>query len=335
MDTTKSTGSKPPSNNSSYENGQDEKIVERDRQIRPSLIELTSLNYFARKKFFMRVLGLLLLVLFLPIILLVMLAVRLTSPGPALFRQARVGKEGREFTMYKIRTMYQDAEKESGPVWCQPADARITCLGRVLRFLHLDELPQLFNVARGEMDLIGPRPERPVFVEKLVEEVPGFAERLAVLPGVTGLAQINLPPDETTDSVRRKLSLDLEYIQTASLGLDTRILLCTALRMIGIRHGRAVQWLRLNRNVRQLEKFPRYVSPPKFLLPDTGIPENPRATDSLRVVTGQKYRPGSNGASQNGSPQCAEDSTQPDISPLPTSEFAETGDASALPKNPK
>jgi len=330
MEIAKSADRRPQSNNGSNENGQDKKEVDRDRRVRPSLTEIVVPSYIARKRLFVRILGLLLLVLFLPIILLVMLVVRLTSPGPVLFRQKRMGKGVREFTMYKIRTMYQDAEKESGPVWCQPVDARITRCGWGLRFLHLDELPQLINVARGEMDLIGPRPERPEFVEKLVEEVPGFAERLVVLPGVTGLAQINLPPDETTDCVRRKLALDLEYIQTASWGLDSRILLCTALRMIGIRHGRAVRWLRLNRSTSRLEKFPRNASPKKSLLPDTGIPENLRAMESLRVVAGQEYRSGSNGASQ-----CAEDSTQPDISSLPTSDPAEAGDTSALPRNPK
>ncbi len=330
MEIFKTTESRPHSNNSSYENGQDKNEVEGDRRVHPSLIEIDVPGYFVRKKLFVRILGLLLLVLHLPIILLVMLAVRLSSPGPALFRQKRTGKGGHEFTMYKIRTMYQDAERTSGPVWSGPADLRITRCGRMLRFLHLDELPQLFNVVRGEMGLIGPRPERPEFVEKLVEEIHGFAERLVVLPGVTGLAQINLPPDETTDCVLRKLVLDLEYIQTASWGLDLRILLCTALRMIGVRHGRAVRWLRLNRNTPRLEKFPRYASPPKSLLPDTGIPENPRAMESLRVVAGQEYRSGSNGASQ-----CAEDSTQPDISSLPTSAPAEAGDTPTLPRNPK
>ena len=330
MEIAKSVDCRSQSNSGSNENGQDKNEVEGDRPDRSSLIEMDVPDYFARKKLIVRILGLLLLVLHLPIMLLVMLAVRLTSPGPALFRQKRMGKRGREFTMYKVRTMYQDAERTSGPVWCQPTDIRITRCGRMLRFLHLDELPQLFNVVRGEMGLIGPRPERPELVEKLVEEVPGFAERLAVLPGVTGLAQINLPPDETTDCVRRKLALDLEYIQTASWGLDSRILLCTFLRMIGIRHGRAVHWLRLNRNTPRLEKFPRHASPPKSLLPDAGIPENPRAMESQQVVTGQEYRPGSNGASQS-----AEDSTQPDISSLPTSDLAKAGDTSVLPRNPK
>ncbi len=212
-------------------------------------------GYFRRKALATRALGAVLLVLAFPIILLLMALVCLTSAGPGLYRQRRVGRGGRDFTIFKLRTMYRDAEAATGPTWCRPSDSRITCVGRLLRFLHLDELPQLINIARGEMDLIGPRPERPEFVEKLVNEIHGYAERLAILPGVTGLAQINLPPDETIDCVRRKLVLDLEYIQTATFGLDMRILLCTAIRMIGIRHGRAVRLFKLERPYPQLDKY--------------------------------------------------------------------------------
>jgi hypothetical protein len=151
--------------------------------------------------------------------------------------------------MFKIRTMYQDAESISGPTWCKPGDSRITPIGRVLRLLHLDELPQLINIVNGEMDLIGPRPERPAFVEMLALEIPHYRERLQVLPGVTGLAQINLPPDETLNCVRKKLMLDRDYIRNAGLSLDIRILICTSLRMLGIRHGRAVRWFRLERQI--------------------------------------------------------------------------------------
>jgi hypothetical protein len=151
--------------------------------------------------------------------------------------------------MYKIRTMYVDAESVTGPTWSVPGDSRITPLGRVLRLLHLDELPQLINVARGEMDLIGPRPERPQFVKWLASEIPTYRDRWRVLPGVTGLAQINLPPDESLDCVRKKLSLDCKYIDSAGIGLDLRILMCTFLRMLGIRHGRAVRWLGLTYHV--------------------------------------------------------------------------------------
>ena len=193
--------------------------------------------------------GAVLLVLASPLILLLILLVRLTSPGPALYRQARTGRHGKEFMMYKIRTMYRDAEKLSGPVWCIPGDSRITPIGKLFRLLHLDELPQLINVARGEMDLVGPRPERPCFVAWLADEIPNYTDRLLVLPGVTGLAQVNLPPDEELDGVRNKVVLDCEYITTASFGLDLRIVLCSFLRMFGIRHGRAVRWLGLERRI--------------------------------------------------------------------------------------
>lgn len=205
--------------------------------------------YFARKAFAVKIVGILLLIAAAPVIALLVLIVRLTSAGPGLYRQTRAGRDGKEFEMYKIRTMYTNAETVSGPVWCVPNDSRITPIGRLLRLLHLDELPQLINVARGEMDLIGPRPERPVFVAKLARAIPNYHSRLKVLPGVTGLAQINLPPDETIECVRRKLVLDCQYIREASLSMDTRILLCTLLRMLGIRHGRAVRWLRLERHV--------------------------------------------------------------------------------------
>jgi lipopolysaccharide/colanic/teichoic acid biosynthesis glycosyltransferase len=209
----------------------------------PTHVEVVVPEYFARKAIWMRLVAGLLLVAFSPIILLCMLLVRLTSPGPALFRQTRLGKNGKQFGIFKIRTMYCDAEDLSGPVLCRPGDSRITPIGRLMRFLHLDELPQLINVVRGEMCLVGPRPERPAIIasHRLNEIVPGFAERTKVLPGVTGLAQINLPADQTAACFIPKVQLDLEYIATSSANLDLRILLCTAMRMLGVRHGRAVR----------------------------------------------------------------------------------------------
>jgi lipopolysaccharide/colanic/teichoic acid biosynthesis glycosyltransferase len=199
----------------------------------------------------MRLIAGLLLIACAPVMLLAMLLVCLSSPGPALFRQKRLGKDGKLFDVLKIRTMYRDAEKLSGPVLCQPGDSRITPMGRLLRFLHLDELPQLINVIRGEMCLVGPRPERPEIIARhgLNEIVPDFVERTKVLPGVTGLAQINLPADLSAECVIPKVRLDLEYIHSANAGLDLRILLCTAMRMVGIRHGRAVRLFGLNRTV--------------------------------------------------------------------------------------
>ncbi len=232
---------------------------ESDKQNRPGVERpLVVPAYFARKTFFARSFGMVLLVLFSPIILLLVLAVRLTSTGPALFRQRRLGKGGRDFMVLKIRTMYVDAEHLSGPMLCKRGDSRVTPVGRLLRFLHLDELPQLVNVARGDMCLVGPRPERPEIIasNELDERVPGFTERTRVLPGVTGLAQINLPADQTADCVIPKVKLDLEYIETAGIGLDLRILLCTAMRMAGIRHGYAVKLLGLCRKSSLSEELP-------------------------------------------------------------------------------
>ena len=212
--------------------------------------EVSVPTYFSKKVVAVRLFTILLLLAFSPVILLLMLLVRITSTGPALFRQTRLGKDGKPFVILKLRTMYCDAEDLSGPVLCQPGDSRITPLGVWLRFLHLDELPQLINVVRGDMCLVGPRPERPEIIARnnLEEVVPGFTQRTFVRPGVTGLAQINLPADITTECVIPKVRLDLEYIDTANAWLDFRILLCTALRMLGVRHGRAVRALGLARN---------------------------------------------------------------------------------------
>ena len=197
-----------------------------------------------------RVMGLLLLVLVSPLIVALVVVIRLTSPGPGIYCQRRVGLRGRIFTMYKLRSMRSDAENRSGPVWASVVrDARVTPLGYWLRRLHLDELPQLYNVARGEMALVGPRPERPEFVQILAEQIPEYLDRLEVKPGITGLAQINLPPDSDLQSVRRKLVLDQEYIRCAGPLFDARIVLCTALRVFGLRGGRAVSLMGLSRTV--------------------------------------------------------------------------------------
>lgn len=170
----------------------------------------------------------LLLVPGLLIITLAALAVKLTSRGPALFRQERAGLGSKPFTVLKLRTMYQDAEKTTGPVWCDEDDPRITPVGRFLRKFRIDELPQLFNVLRGDMSLVGPRPERPVFVEKLCKAVPFYSERLLVRPGITGWAQVMAPYAATVADSRRKLQFDLYYAKHLSLSLDLLILLMTA-----------------------------------------------------------------------------------------------------------
>ncbi len=211
-------------------------------------------SYFAHKAVFTRCAALAAIVAIGPILLLLMLLVRITSRGPALFHQARVGQGGKIFNVIKIRTMYENAEKHTGPVWCTHKDPRITPVGNFYRFLHLDELPQLINVLKGEMCLIGPRPERPEIIARdhLMRDVPGYEERSRVLPGITGLAQINLPPDETIECVRRKVKLDLLYIEQASPWLDFRILVCTALRMCGLRHGIAAKLLKVQYSVKDL-----------------------------------------------------------------------------------
>ena len=193
--------------------------------------DVTPSPFFERKPATERVLATLLLLPGIPLMGLLILVVRLTSRGPAIFRQARVGKDGRVFTMLKIRTMRHDAEDGLGPTWSTVNDSRSTAVGRWIRRLHLDELPQLFNVLRGEMSLVGPRPERPEFVCVLEEALPGYRNRVSVRPGVTGLAQLHLPPDTDLCSACRKLTLDLEYIRSATLGTDLRLLACTVLRL--------------------------------------------------------------------------------------------------------
>jgi lipopolysaccharide/colanic/teichoic acid biosynthesis glycosyltransferase len=171
----------------------------------------------------------------LPFVAACVLLVRMTSRGPAIYTQTRVGRDGRVFTLYKIRTMYHNCEKQTGPRWSPPNDPRITPLGRVLRKLHLDELPQLWNVLRGDMSLIGPRPERPEIVKRLRESVPGYDRRHSVKPGITGYAQIHLPPDTCLRSVKNKLVYDLFYIRHRSSWLELYILAATSLKLFGLK----------------------------------------------------------------------------------------------------
>jgi lipopolysaccharide/colanic/teichoic acid biosynthesis glycosyltransferase len=182
-----------------------------------------------------RILAVVLLVLSAPVLLAAMALVRLTSRGPAIYTQTRLGQFGKVFTIYKVRTMCQDAESLTGPRWSLPGDPRITPVGHVLRALHIDELPQLVNVIRGEMSLVGPRPERPEIAAELRKEIPGYDRRLAVMPGLTGFAQIHLPPDETIESVRRKLVYDLFYVRRFGIAFDLYILVCTAFKVVGLR----------------------------------------------------------------------------------------------------
>jgi len=182
-------------------------------------------------------LGLVLLVLTSPLLVFAAILVKLMSRGPVLYSQVRVGRGGRPFTLYKVRTMVHKCESLTGARWSVPGDPRITPVGRFLRRSHLDELPQLWNVIRGEMSLVGPRPERPEFVPQLEQAIPRYRDRLLVRPGVTGLAQVQLPPDTDLDSVALKLAYDLYYVHRVGCWLDLRLLLGTALKIIGLPFG--------------------------------------------------------------------------------------------------
>jgi sugar transferase (PEP-CTERM system associated) len=167
-----------------------------------------------------------------PLMLLTALAVRLNSPGPILYRQVRVGINGAPFTLYKFRSMRANAEAATGAVWAMQNDPRVTAVGRVIRKIRFDELPQLFNVLRGEMSIVGPRPERPEFVKALTERIPYYTQRHCVRPGITGWAQINYKYGDTLEDTICKLEFDLYYIKNMSFSLDTYIVFHTIKAML-------------------------------------------------------------------------------------------------------
>lgn len=195
------------------------------------------------------------LTIMLPLLLLVAAFIKIDSPGPVFYTQIRIGQErrwrtrrrepldvrielrkgerrnimspGRLFRIYKFRTMIRNAEDVTGPTWASPQDPRVTRLGRVLRLLRVDELPQLWNVFKGEMSLVGPRPERPHFVKKFADKIPEYTARLRVRPGITGLAQVSTLDDLTEKEIHKKLDLDLHYLRNVRTVSDLRILLKT------------------------------------------------------------------------------------------------------------
>jgi len=191
-------------------------------------------GYSAAKAAFDYATAAVLLVVLGPLVLALMALVKLSSRGPALYSQVRLGRGGVPYRIYKLRTMEHECEKRSGVRWSTAGDPRITPLGRFLRTSHLDELPQLWNVLRGEMSLIGPRPERPEIVPELERVLPNYRQRLAVKPGITGLAQVQLPPDVDITSVERKLERDLEYIGRMGPVIDLKILAATAAKVAGV-----------------------------------------------------------------------------------------------------
>jgi lipopolysaccharide/colanic/teichoic acid biosynthesis glycosyltransferase len=210
--------------------------------------------------------ALFLIVVLAPALLIIALVVRLTSPGPVIYRQTRVGlnrrrgldrrggprgslvldrrrvdrrtitSAGRLFRIMKFRTMMDDAEAKVGPTWASKNDSRITPLGRIMRNTRMDELPQLFNILQGDMSFIGPRPERPFFVERFRRAIPGYMVRLSVPPGVTGLAQVEHHYDQNVEDVRLKLEYDLRYVRERGWAMDLSILLKTV-RVVLTGHG--------------------------------------------------------------------------------------------------
>ena len=171
-----------------------------------------------------------------PVMLLVAAAVKLTSRGPVLYHQARVGLQGRVFTVHKFRSMREDAERETGAVWTRDNDPRITPLGRILRRVRLDELPQLWNVLIGDMSFVGPRPERPEFVRDLTKQIPYYGQRHTVRPGLTGWAQVRYTYGASVEDALMKLQYDLFYIKNMSLALDLFIIFST-IKTVLLRRG--------------------------------------------------------------------------------------------------
>ncbi len=190
------------------------------------------------KRMFDVVLAVIGIVLSLPVIIIVPVLIKLDSRGPVLFRQERIGENEKVFMVYKFRTMIDNAEKHTGPVWSRSGDGRITRVGRVLRKLRLDEIPQLFNVICGNMSFIGPRPERPFFVESLKKQIPYYSERHCVKPGITGWAQVRYEYGDSIEDAMEKLRYDLYYIKYQSIFLDILIVLDTVKVVLFGRGGR-------------------------------------------------------------------------------------------------
>jgi exopolysaccharide biosynthesis polyprenyl glycosylphosphotransferase len=187
------------------------------------------------KEIFDRVMGLALLIIFSIPMAIIGVLIKLSSKGPVFYKQVRVGMDQKEFEVLKFRTMRVDAEKEDGPQWAKPDDPRRTAIGAWLRSRSLDELPQLINVIKGEMSLVGPRPERPHFVKQFSEEYKKYMLRHKLKAGMTGWAQVNGFRGDT--SLKKRLQYDLHYIRNWSFGLDIRILLLTPWRIIKSRNA--------------------------------------------------------------------------------------------------
>lgn len=191
------------------------------------LISFVRRTYAIAKRIFDMVGAAVGLIILSPLFLIAAILVKMTSRGPMIYSQTRVGLDGRHFEIFKFRTMRVDAEKDTGPVWAAANDNRLTPVGKFLRKSHIDELPQLFNVLSGDMSIIGPRPERPIFVEKFKKVIPDYEKRLEVKPGITGLAQVWHRYDETIEDVKKKVKYDILYIRKMCFWADFNIILRT------------------------------------------------------------------------------------------------------------
>ncbi|MGH9794472.1 MAG: exopolysaccharide biosynthesis polyprenyl glycosylphosphotransferase, partial [Candidatus Acidiferrales bacterium] len=183
--------------------------------------------FLAIRRIISIVISLALLLLVLPLLPLIALAIKLSSPGPVLYRQRRMGRQGVTFTCYKFRTMRAEAEADIGPTWAGDEDPRITAVGYWLRLARLDEIPQLWNVLKGDMAFVGPRPERPEFVQWLSDSIPYYHLRHIIRPGITGWAQVRYRYGSSVEDAKEKLRYDLFYIKNLALGLDLLILFLT------------------------------------------------------------------------------------------------------------
>ncbi|BBO67321.1 glycosyl transferase [Desulfosarcina alkanivorans] len=173
------------------------------------------------------ILSFIMLILLAPVLIAVAILIKLDSKGPVFFSQERVGEDRKPYMVHKFRSMVQDAEKKSGPVWAQSNDSRVTRIGKFIRKWRIDEFPQLFNVIKGEMSFVGPRPEREFFVKELEEAIPYYAERFSVKPGVTGWAQVSYPYGASVEDAKEKLNYDLFYIKNMSILMDMMVIMRT------------------------------------------------------------------------------------------------------------
>jgi sugar transferase (PEP-CTERM system associated) len=193
---------------------------------------------FITREFAHRSLALIGFVLSLPIALITAILIKLDSKGPVFYRQERVGKNGRSFEVIKFRSMKTDAEKDGTPIWAQSGDERVTRVGRIIRKIRIDEIPQFWNILKGEMSFVGPRPERPHFVSQLAQEIPFYDHRHLVAPGLTGWAQTKYPYGGSVEDAKQKLQYDLYYIKNQSLSLDLVIVFDTVKTVLFGRGGR-------------------------------------------------------------------------------------------------